>query len=335
MNILVAGGFDAKYQREEDIRSFAKALGEAIGVRGHVLLNGSLTELDSLIAEALSAKLEGIGLTAKERETRIVSYVLAGTQPAHSHGTVLRSRLTDWEIAKEAFYIPEQVQQAGVVILVAGFDGTYRAANWARIAQKPLLPFTAFGGAAERIYEQELNEFDEKYAGLVDRREYEQLNSVKADWREYAETIVTLAERVAESHTAVVVMSYAERPDLLDAFDSFQQTAKDLGYDCDRVTQKNTEGRILPEILDKIRRAAFVIVDLTDLRPNVFYELGYADGLSKKVIVTAKQGTDLPFDVKDVPTIFWESQRQLRDDLKDRIQYLVKTATPSISTTIG
>jgi nucleoside 2-deoxyribosyltransferase len=335
MNILVAGGFDENDKRAEAIRSFAKALGEAIGVRGHILLNGSLTELDSLIAEALSAKLENAGLTAKERETRIVSYALAGTQPAHGYGTVLRSRLTDWEIAKESFYIPEQVQQADVVILVAGFDGTYRAAHWARFAQKPLLPFTAFGGAAARIYEDELNKFDEKYAGLVDRREYEQLNSVKADLKEYAETIVTLAEQVAESHTAVVVMSYAERADLLDAFDSFKQVAKDLGYDCDRVTQKNTQGRILPEILDKLRGAAFVIVDLTDLRPNVFYELGYADGLSKTVIVTAKQGTELPFDVKDIPTIFWESQRQLRDDLKERIQNLVKTATPSVSTTIG
>ena len=39
-------------------------------------------------------------------------------------------------------------------------------------------------------------------------------------------------------------------------------------------------------------RPAFAIVDLTGAcAPNVFYELGYADGLGKKVIVTAKDGT--------------------------------------------
>jgi nucleoside 2-deoxyribosyltransferase len=34
----------------------------------------------------------------------------------------------------------------------------------------------------------------------------------------------------------------------------------------------------------------------------VFYELGYADGLGKKVVVTAKDGTEPPFDISDVPT---------------------------------
>jgi hypothetical protein len=119
----------------------------------------------------------------------------------HSYGTILRSRLTDWEIATESFYIPEQVREADVIVLVGGFEGTFRAANWAWIARKPLLPFTGFGGAAAKIYTQELNAFDEKYRGLVDRLEYEQLNSVKADPHEHAVTIVELAEKVAGSRS--------------------------------------------------------------------------------------------------------------------------------------
>ena len=76
-------------------------------------------------------------------------------------------------------------------------------------------------------------------------------------------------------------------------------------------------------------------VDLTDLRPNVFYELGYADGLGKKVIATAKEGTDLPFDVKDIPTIFWSGQTQLRKDLEKRIRSVIKTAVPTTGPPIG
>jgi len=334
VNILVAGGFDPDHpEHEQKIQDFCTALGEEIIAKGHVLLNGCRTQLDSLIAEAAYEKLVAQG--DPEPGKRVISYALSGVEPAHSYGTILRSRLTDWEIAKESFYIPEQVREADVVVLVGGFEGTFRASNWARIAQKPLLPFTGFGGAAARIYEQELNDFDRKYRSLLDRLEYEQLNSVKADPREHAQTIVALAEKVAESRSVIVIMSYADRPDLIDAYDSFLQVTEELGYDCDRVTEENVQGRIVPEILSRIERAAFAIVDLTDLRPNVFYELGYADGLKKKVVVTAKQGTDLPFDVKDVPTIFWESQKKLKDDLKARIRSIIKTGVGTASAPLG
>jgi hypothetical protein len=324
VNILVAGGFDPEGRRgQEGIREFCRALGGAVIERGHVLLNGCRTELDAMVATAAHEKVPQDD--ASETEKRVVSYVLAGAEPIHTCGTIIRSRLADWDLAKESFYIPESVRESDVVILIGGFEGTFRAANWARIAKKPLLPFTAFGGAAAKIYEEEVNEFDAKYAGLVERFDYEELNTVKPDWSKHAESIVLLAEKVAASRLVVVIMSYSPRPELDDAYYTLRQVTGELGYECHRVTEENTEGRILPEILERIRQSAFVLVDLTELRPNVFYELGYADGLSKRVIVTAQKGTELPFDVKDIPTIFWEGQNQLREDLKKRIEHVVKT----------
>src|SRR5262249_41405424 len=110
-----------------------------------------------------------------------------------------------------------------------------------------------------------------------------------------------------------------QRDDLEDTFETFKTVCADLGFTCDRVTNGNAGERILPDILERIRCAAFTIVDLTDLRPNVFYELGYADGIGKKVVVTAKHDTELPFDVKDIPTIFWTGQKRLKEDLRRRI----------------
>lgn len=334
MNILVAGGFDPDHPEQEGrVRAFCDALGAEVAEKGHVLLNGSRTQLDSMIATAAYAKLVELGDENKDR--RVISYVLKDLSPVHDCGTVIRSRLADWEIAREAFYIPEQVREADAVILVGGFEGTFRAANWARIAKKPLLPLTYFGGAAEKIYDQELNDFDEKYAGLVTRLEYEELNSVNDDWTEHAANLVALAEKIAESRLVLVVMSYGVRSDLIDAFDSFQQVCAELGYECERVTEESAGERILPDILAKLERAAFAIVDLTELRPNVFYELGYADGLKKKVVVTAKEGTELPFDVKDIPTIFWDGQKQLKEDLKKRIRAVVKTGIGTAANPIG
>jgi hypothetical protein len=334
MKILIAGGFDASdTAQDERARAFSEALGEAVIEHGHVLLNGCRTQFDGYVTQAACQKLEEMG--DPEPDKRVISYVLAGVEPSHDFGTIVRSRLTDWEIAREAFYVPEQVQQADVVILVGGFEGTFRAANWSRIAQKPLLPFTAFGGAAEKIYREELNHFEQKYAGLVEPLEYEQLNSVKHDWHEHATDLVALAEKVAESRSVLVIMSYADRPELIDAYETFKAVTESFDYECERVNHETAGERILPDILERIRRAAFTIVDLTELRPNVFYELGYADGRGKKVVVTAKEGTELPFDVKDIPTIFWSGQTQLRKDLEKRIINVVKTAVPAAGPPIG
>jgi hypothetical protein len=334
VNILVAGGFDPDDpEQEAQIREFCDALGARVAESGHVLLNGSRTQLDSMIATAAYKKLIELGDENKDR--RVISYVLKDLSPVHGCGTIIRSRLADWEIGREAFYIPEQVREADAVILVGGFEGTFRAANWARIAKKPLLPVTFFGGAAQKIYDRELNDFDEKYAGLVTRLEYEELNSVKDDWTEHAANLVTLAEKIAESRLVLVVMSYSGRTDLVDAFESFKQVCDELGFECERVTEESAGGRILPDILAKLERAAFAIVDLTELRPNVFYELGYADGLKKKVVVTAKEGTELPFDVKDIPTIFWDGQTKLKEDLKKRIRVVIKTGIGAAANPIG
>jgi hypothetical protein len=335
VNILVAGGFDPdRPELEPQVREFCDALGARVAEKGHVLLNGSRTQLDSMIAMAAYGKLEELGDENKDR--RVISYVLTDVSPVHRCGTIIRSRLADWEIGREAFYIPEQVREADAVILVGGFEGTFRAANWARIAEKPILPFTLFGGAAQKIYDQELNDFDEKYAGLVTRLEYEELNSVKDDWAEHAANLVTLAEKIAESRLVLVVMSYNNaRSDLVDAFESFQQVCAELGFECERVTEESAGERILPDILAKLELAAFAIVDLTELRPNLFYELGYADGLKKKVAVTAKEGTELPFDVKDIPTVFWDGQKKLKEDLKKRIQAVVKTGIGTAANPIG
>ena len=297
-------------------------MGKAVAAHGHILLNGARTELDALVAEAADEELQGG--SQEDRAQRIVGYVLSGHQPVHTCGTLIRSQLSNWEICSENFYVPEQVAQADVVVLIGGYEGTYRAANWATIAGKPVLPFAVFGGAAEKIYHRELKDFDKKYGGQISRLEFEQLNSIK-DWDAHATDIVALAEKVAQSRSVLVVMSYADRPDLKDAYGTFQRTCERLNYVCERITEKNAAARILPEILERIRLAAFTIVDLTDLRPNVFYELGYADGLGGKVIVTAKKGTELPFDVKDIPTIIWESQVELEQDLQKRIQSVMRS----------
>jgi hypothetical protein len=333
MRILVVGGFDPDDERADRIRAVCRAVGQAVAVHGHTLLNGARSELDALVAEAASEALKDS--SQEDRNRRIVGYFLAGEEPVHDYGTLIQSELKNWELgSSRKLYVPEPVAYADVVVLIAGSAGTNRTANWARIAGKPLLPLASYGGAADQVYGEELQTFGQNYDDRIERDEFLLLKSRQSEVA-HATNIIALAEKVVQSRSVVVVMSYDERPDLEDAYETFKSICKDLGYVCERVTEKNTATRILPEILERIRRAAFTIVDLTGLKPNVFYELGYADGAGGKVIVTAKKGTRLPFDVKDIPTILWEGQKKLGEDLRDRIQSVIKSAIPDATPPIG
>jgi hypothetical protein len=324
LKLLVVGGYDAATDENlADVRAFCSALGTQIVKQGHLLLNACQTDFDADVARAAAEALQG--QPASEVDKRIVSFVLSGTTPAHSFGSVLRSRLLSWD-TKDATFVPEPVKMADAVIVVRGFDGAKRAAWWARYARKPLLPVASFEGAAKEILDQEMRDFEDKYASTVDLLEYQGLNSGTRDWPRLALSVVSLAENLATPNKALVIMSYAQAEpvatELANAFDSFRAACEVYKYKCERVDETNTkDSSIVAEILRKIRDSAFVIADLTELRQNVFFELGFARGLGKYVIATAKEGTELPFDVRDIPVTFWRpiNPKGLREKLIERI----------------
>jgi hypothetical protein len=317
LHILVAGGFN-----EDDkeglprIEEFARLLGKEVINQGHILLNACRTSFDRIVAESALSAVTALG---SDPSDRIISYALAGQSPAHNFGNVRTSQLIDWELGCPKLRIPEPIEQADAVIIVGGFTGTHRAANWARISGKPLLPVPRFAGAAEKIYAEELDLFEQTYKGRLTKGEFENLSQLTSDPAEFAQTVVSLAERLQSSNLVMVVMSFSDDPELEDAYESYKEVCKGFKYDCRRIDDESNVPRILPEILAQIAGCALVIVDLSDEKANVYYELGYADGLKKPMLVTAKKGTKLPFDVKDIPVIFWENQKGLKEQLHKKI----------------
>jgi hypothetical protein len=61
-------------------------------------------------------------------------------------------------------------------------------------------------------------------------------------------------------------------------------------------------------------------VQLTLSSENVYYELGFAEASGKTVIVVAKEGTELPFDTRDIPTTFFRDQTRLEEALRSRTE---------------
>jgi hypothetical protein len=292
-------------------------LGEQVIAQEHVLLNGCRNEFDRLVAKSAFDKATA---TAADPTTRVISYAAADTQPAHGYGTVLKSRLRTWGLEFKRLQVPEPVHRADAVVVVGGQEGTLCAVNWARIDKKPVLPITAFGGAADTAYHEELKDFGGNYADRVSELEYEVLNQIPTDLAKVAKDAVALAARMTASRHVFAVMSFSPLPHLQDAYDTFREVSSEFRYECHRIDDAISASRIIPEIFAGIRRSAFVIVDLTGQSSNVYYEMGLAQGLGKHCIVTAAHGTSLPFDLSDVPVVFWESQRQLKEGLRRSIR---------------
>lgn len=326
LNILVAGGVGSPEDAAQGAPApggldFAAVLGREIMAQGHALLNGCRTDLDGAVAEGAYAYLVSEAAEPDEIRSRIVSYVNQGTTPKHDFGDVLQSELADWELGGEELTAPEIIHEADAVVLIGGFSGTFRAANWARIEGKPLLPVSLFGGAAKTICVSQAKSVEALYPGSITKQEYEAvLKSLSTDWPALAKRVVTLAERMATSKDVFVVMSFQETPEYKDLRKAIEETCDQFGYTARRVDEADDQKRIIPEIMRGIRHSAFVVADVTEGKPNVYWELGLAAGLEREVIVVAKRGTDLPFDINDVPVLFWDSFSDFKENLSRRVQ---------------
>jgi nucleoside 2-deoxyribosyltransferase len=76
-------------------------------------------------------------------------------------------------------------------------------------------------------------------------------------------------------------------------------------------------------IRELIRESDAVIVDLSEAKPNVLYEIGYAHGLSKPCVhVCSTPLSGLPFDVRNWNTIEYTRGQttKLRAPLAKRLE---------------
>ena len=319
MKILVVGSLRDVPFRADNCNKFVSRLGELIVERDYILLTGCRGSLDKAIAEAAHSRLEALH---KDSRQQLVGYRLKNAEPVHRLGTIYISARKDWELTHPELAPPEQIAIANAAIFVAGSEGTYIAANWARIAGIPVLGVAGFGGAGEALYELEYRHFEEKYGSSISREEFEVLNQDTIDVNHLAEGVISLAEKIVVPHTVFPIMPFTSQYRNVNI--SYRKVCAEFGFDVKGTGESETTERIIPRIFEGIRHSAFVIADVSEVRPNVYYEIGFAQGLGKQVVLTAKTGTTLPFDVVDVPVIFWDSQESLTEQLRKRLANVVR-----------
>lgn len=97
--------------------------------------------------------------------------------------------------------------------------------------------------------------------------------------------------------------------------------ASSVGLTAKRVKDVPGDYRITDQILNMIGEARLVVADLTHERPNVYFELGYARGLGKRVVTTLRDTAAAHFDVKDWTYIKYSDSRPLEVELRARFEY--------------
>jgi nucleoside 2-deoxyribosyltransferase len=90
-----------------------------------------------------------------------------------------------------------------------------------------------------------------------------------------------------------------------------------------RIDQVEHNDKITLKIFEQLRLADIVVADLTDEKPNCYYELGYSHALNKNVIHTISKKSSIHFDVKDWNFIIYNSIGELKDGLRRRIEATV------------
>lgn len=106
-------------------------------------------------------------------------------------------------------------------------------------------------------------------------------------------------------------------------FVAMSYAAEQVGAVCDRVDRREFQGNVVDEVHRMIRKASAVIVDLSESKPNVLYEAGYAHALKKPCVhICSTPLEKLPFDVAQWKTTRYEpgQTHKLRRDLTQRLK---------------
>ncbi|OFX24782.1 MAG: hypothetical protein A2033_03900 [Bacteroidetes bacterium GWA2_31_9] len=92
---------------------------------------------------------------------------------------------------------------------------------------------------------------------------------------------------------------------------------------CVRADNIFSTSPIIDDIINSINDADYIVADLSVQNPNVYYELGYAHALQKKVILITQDISLLPFDLKHQRVILYKDSASGAQDLIKQLNLFI------------
>jgi hypothetical protein len=106
--------------------------------------------------------------------------------------------------------------------------------------------------------------------------------------------------------------------------DHIRNVSKNLNMKVKRADDFFSSTNIIDDVWSAIFSSKILIADCTDRNPNVFYELGIAHTLGKKVIIITQNKDDVPFDINHRRYLLYDytprGMKSFEESLKNAIQ---------------
>jgi hypothetical protein len=132
-----------------------------------------------------------------------------------------------------------------------------------------------------------------------------------------------------EQPKAFVVMQFSEPYNEVYS-QVIRDTCRLFGLEAVRADEIYGPGLIIKDVIDQILNSRVVIADISPPNPNVYFEVGYALAWGKPIVLLAKKGTDLPFDVSAFRVLFYEDsisgKSRVEEGLKRHLRAIVVAA---------
>lgn len=127
---------------------------------------------------------------------------------------------------------------------------------------------------------------------------------------------------------AFVIMSFDEKYDRV-YHQAIKPAIENRGYECIRSDDKVGPANLPFEIIKEIIESEIIVADISELSPNVFYELGVSHCIGNKTITITSDLKKVPFDIKVFRVISYQKDDQahfrlLKNDIEAAIRNIEK-----------
>jgi hypothetical protein len=113
--------------------------------------------------------------------------------------------------------------------------------------------------------------------------------------------------------------------------DHIKNVCKRLSVSVGRADDFFTVNSVMADVWSGIKGAKAIVADCTGRNPNVFYEIGLAHVLSKKVVLLTQKTEDIPFDIRHLRHIKYEFTHRGGIDLENALETTLSAIFSNVS----